>query len=184
MAYNFSKFKEKTAGTAAWFKQELSGLRTGKASPALLDNVMVESYGSKMPIAHVAAVSVEGPRSLMVTPWDKSQVKDIEKAIAAANLGVSTSPDSAGVRVNFPDLTEDRRKMVIKTVKEKLEEGKIAVRKEREETWNDIQAKEKEGAISEDDKFRSKDELQKFVDEANKVLEDLATKKEKEIMGQ
>ena len=181
--YNFSQFKDKTLSTTKWLNQEFSGLRTGRSTPALLDNVMVDSYGAKTPLTHVASISVEDARSLKITPWDKGQIKEIEKAIAAANLGVSTSPDSMGVRVIFPELTEDRRKSIIKLVKDKLEEARVAVRLEREKVWTDIQNKVKDSVLTEDDKFRLKDELQKLVDEANANLEAVAEKKEKEIAG-
>ncbi|HBM46092.1 MAG: ribosome recycling factor [Parcubacteria group bacterium GW2011_GWF2_38_76] len=183
MAYNFSTFKEKTTATANWLVQEFSGLRTGRATPALLDNVMTESYGVKVPITHIASISVEDARSLKIVPWDKSSIKDIERAVAAANLGVSTSPDSSGVRVIFPELTEDRRKTLAKVIKDKLEDARVTIRKEREDVWTDIQAKVRDSLLTEDDKFTLKDELQRLVDAANKNLEDIAEKKEKEIMG-
>lgn len=184
MAYSLNQFKEKTSTTAKWLNQELAVLRTGRATPALLDNVSVESYGSRMPLSHIGSVSIEDPRTLKVTPWDKSQIKEIEKAVTAANLGVSTSPDSSGVRVIFPELTEDRRKMLVKVIKEKLEDGRVALRQEREKVWTDIQEKERDGEIREDDKFTLKEDLQKMVDAANVELEAIAAKKEKEIMGE
>ncbi len=183
MAYNLNQFKDKASATSKWFIQELSSLRTGRATPALLDNVQIESYGSKMPITHIASIGIEDARSLKITPWDKAQIKDIERAIASANLGVSTSPDSIGVRVIFPELTEDRRKTLVKVIKDKMEDARVAIRLEREKIWTDIQEKEREGEISEDEKFRLKDELQKLVDSANKELENITEKKEKEIMG-
>lgn len=183
MAYNFTPFKEKTAATAKWMVQEFAGLRTGRATPALLDNLTVDSYGVKVPISHVASISVEDARSLKIVPWDKSSIKEIEKSIAAANLGVSTSPDSVGVRVIFPELTEDRRKQLVKVIKDKLEDARVTIRKEREEVWTDIQAKVRDSVLTEDDKFALKDELQKLVDAANANLEELAEKKEKEIMS-
>ncbi|MEI6296472.1 MAG: ribosome recycling factor [bacterium] len=181
--YNFTQFKDKTTSTAKWLNQEFAGLRTGRATPALLDSVVIDSYGSKMPLTHVANISIEDARTLKITPWDKNSIKDIERAIAAANLGVSTSPDSLGVRVIFPELTEDRRKTITKLIKERLEEARVAIRLERESVWTDIQAKVRDSLLTEDDKFVLKDELQKLVDEANKNLEAVAAKKEVEIMG-
>ena len=183
MAYNFSSFKAKAGDAEKWLAHELSSIRSGMASPALLDGIEVESYGARTPLFHVANIGIEDARTLKVTPWDKLQIKDIEKAIAAANLGISTSPSSDGVRVIFPALTEERRKFFIKVVKEKMEEARVAVRVEREKVWTDIQDKERKGEIPEDDKFRGKDELQKMVDEVNKKLEDIAGRKEKEIIG-
>jgi|SRR3989344_6867724 len=182
MAYDFSQFKKSSADTLEWLKKEYSGLRTGRATPTLLDNVIVESYGTKQSIKHVASISIEDPKTLKVVPWDKSQLKGIESALRAGNLGVSIAVDDIGIRVGFPELTEETRKSVVKVAKELLEEARISLRKERERIWNDVTEKEKKGDISEDDKFRAKDELQKLVDEANKSLEEITGKKEKEIL--
>jgi len=181
MSYDFSACKEHLKGAEDHFLDQLATLRTGRATPALLDSVQAESYGSRTPIKHLASITIEDPRTLRVTPWDKQAVKDIETAIAAANLGVSTASDSNGLRVVFPELTSERRQMLIKLSREKLEEARISVRAVRDEIWNAIQAKEKEGGMSEDEKFRLKDELQKLIDAANKRLEALADKKEEEI---
>ncbi len=181
MTYDFSSLKTRLQEIEAHFKEALTTLRTGRATPALLDSVQAESYGSRTPIKHLASITIEDPRSLRVTPWDKSQIKPIETGIAAANLGVSTQADGSSLRVIFPELTTDRRKTLIKLAKEKLEEARIAVRVERDHIWSDIQAKETEGTISEDDKFRLKDELQKFVDSANATFEESVAKKEEEI---
>lgn len=183
MAYNFSEFKTHLTEIEAWLTGEYGGIRTGKASPALLDSVMVDSYGSKLPIKHVAAISTEDALTLRITPWDKSQVKGIETAIASANIGVSTAPDSEGIRVIFPTLTEERRKMLIKLTNEKLEEARISMRKEREKSWNEVQEMERTGGIGEDVKFRLKEELQKIVDEGNNKFDTLAAKKREEIEG-
>lgn len=162
-------------------KKEYTGIRTGMASPQLLDSVMVESYGQRMPINQVGSVSIADPRSLLVTPWDASQVKAVEKAITIANLGVSLKTDEKGVRVFFPELTSERRELLLKTAKEKLEHGKITLRNVRDEIVKDIEAKEKLGGMSEDEKFRFKAEMQKLVDAGNKSLEDTFNRKEKEI---
>jgi len=181
--YNFSNFKVKLKEVEDWLGREYLGVRTGKATPQILDSVMVDSYGSKTPIKHVAAIGIEDAQTVKVTPWDRSQIGAIQTAIEAANLGLSVSPDSTGLRVIFPMLTEERRKMLKKLTGEKLEEARISVRKEREKVWEEIQESEKAGSLSEDDKFRGKDELQKIVDEANASLEALAKKKETEIMN-
>ena len=181
MSYNFSQLKQKAKETENWFQKELGSVRTGRASPLILDTVMIESYGAKMPINQLANISVEGPRSLRISPWDKSVVRDIEKGLVVANLGVCIAVDDEGVRINFPELTGERRAQLIKLAKEKLEEARIALRSEREKVWGDIQKQEKEGKMSEDDKFRAKDEMQKIIDEANRKLEELFDKKEKEI---
>ena len=128
-----------------WLTKELLNIRTGRATPALLDSVSVEQYGARTKISHVAAISIEDPKTLRVAPWDKAMIKEIEGALQAANLGVSISTDGAGVRVSFPDLTAERRALLVKLVNEKLESAKVSVRKEREECWNQVVKKEKDG---------------------------------------
>lgn len=182
MDKNFTAFKQKRTEITDWLNKEFSGLRTGRATPMLLDNVFIDSYGSKMPIKHVAAISAEGPKTLRITPWDTTHIKGIEQAIAAANLGVSTAPDSVGIRVIFPDLTAERRTMLAKLVKEKLEEAKISIRKEREKAIGDLTEAKKEGDVSEDEFTRLKESLQKLVEEANNQLESLADGKQDEVM--
>ncbi|MBI5138767.1 MAG: ribosome recycling factor [Candidatus Vogelbacteria bacterium] len=181
MAYNFNQTKEGVKKVNEWLVRELGTIRTGRATPALLDGVMVDSYGSKTQITHVAAISIEDAKTLRVTPWDKSQIKSIETAIAASNLGVSSIPDASGVRVICPDVTADRRKVLLKLINEKTEEAKVSLRGEREKTWNDIQKREKEGEMSEDDKFKCKDELQKMIDEGQRQLLAISEKKQHEI---
>lgn len=183
MPFDFADFKKRLTEVEAWLGEELMGVRTGRAAPAVLDSVMVDSYGAKTPLKHVAGISIEDARTLRVAPWDKGQVKAIEKAIGEANIGVSASADESGIRVFFPELTEDRRKMLTKLAKEKLEDARISVRKERDEVQSDVNAKEKAGDISEDEKFRLKDEMQKYVDATNKKLDELLEKKEREILG-
>jgi ribosome recycling factor len=179
--YDFSNFKKEIKEVENWLIKEFSAIRTGMASPALLDGVRVESYGSLMPVNQVANVSVEDARTLMVSPWDSSQIKALEKAITDANLGVSLSTCSSGVRVIFPELTSERRVLLLKTAKEKLEKARVSLRGEREIVWEDIQKKEKEGEMGEDEKFRLKEDMQKLVDEQSKKFEELFNKKEMEI---
>ena len=183
MQYNFSNFKIGLKKIEEFLGKEYSQLSTGRASPMVLDGVSIESYGSYQPIKNVASVSVEDPKTLRVAPWDKSQIKAIEKAITLADLGFSCATDESGIRVIFPQLTTETRQKLVKVLKEKLEEGRITVRKERGDVWDDIQKQEREAKMTEDEKMRAKDELQKIVDEANKNLEALFEKKEKEVMG-
>lgn len=183
MAYSFSVFQKKIAEVADRLSHELSGIHTGRAAPSLLDHVSIDSYGARMAVPHVAAITVEDSRTIRIAPWDKEQIKPIEKALYDANLGVSVSVDAEGLRISFPDLTTERRTQFVKIARGKLEEARVALRTEREKVWSDIQEKERAGDISEDEKFRAKDDLQKLVDEGNARLEVLIEKKEKEIMG-
>ncbi|MBI3632493.1 MAG: ribosome recycling factor [Candidatus Vogelbacteria bacterium] len=183
MNYNFFQFKKDLKVSEDWLASEFSVLRTGRVSPSILDSITVESYGSWMPIAHVAAISIEDAKTLRVAPWDNTLVKGIEKAIMAANLGVSVAPDSSGIRVSFPDLTEDRRKSLLKVVSGKLEEARVKIRHDRDKEMANIMAKEKAKEITEDERFKLKEDVQGMVVEANQKLEDLAKKKENEIMS-
>jgi len=183
MQYNFSNFKLGNNKIVEYLIREYSQLNIGRASPVILDGVSVESYGSYVPLKNVASVSIEDPKTLRITPWDKNQIKEIEKAIVSSNLGLSVAADASGIRVIFPQLTTETRQTLVKVLKEKLEESRITVRKERERVWDEIQKLEKEGKITEDDKFKAKEDLQKIIDETNKNLENIFEKKEKEVMG-
>lgn len=181
MAHDLNKFKGRLGEIETWLKTELATIRTGRANAALLDGVRVESYGSQLPIVQVAGVGSEDARTLRITPYDKSQSKAIEKAIADADLGVSVNVDDGGLRVIFPELTAERRDLLIKQAHKKLEEARISIRNERDYIWGEIQKEEQAGEISEDDKFRAKDEMQKIVDDVQKRLDEITDAKEKEI---
>ncbi len=181
MAYNFNTFKEGVKGVEEWLKKELYTVRTGRANLSILDGVNVEAYGSFMPINQVANLSMEDVRVVRISPWDASVTKDVEKAIVASDLGLSVTVDDKGLRVIFPELTGERRTSLVKLTKQKLEDAKITLRGEREKTLKDIEAKEKAGEMSEDEKFRLKTELQKMLDECTRNLEGMFEKKEKEI---
>lgn len=183
MQYNFTIFKTDLKKVGDFLSKEYSQLNIGRASPMVLDGISVDSYGSYTDLKNVASINIEDPKTLRVAPWDKSQIKEIEKAIAAANLGLSVATDDMGIRVIFPQLTTESRQKLVKVLKEKLEEQKVTVRKERERVWDDVQAKEKEGKITEDERFKAKEELQKIIDEANRNLEAVFEKKEKEVLG-
>lgn len=165
-----------------WLRKEYSSIRTNQATPNILDAVSVEVYGSNMPINQIASILGSGPKSLLITPWDSSVASNIDKAIRESNLGLSVSLDAQGVRVSFPELTSERRILLTKLVKEKLEEARVRIRAEREKNLATFDRKEKEDGLGKDDKFRLKNELQKLVDNTNQKLEELALKKEKEIL--
>lgn len=183
MQYNFSSFKTELKKVEEFLGKEYSQLNIGRASPMVLDGVTVPSYGSYVPLKNIASISIEDPKTLRIAPWDKSQIKDIEKAIVSANLGLSVAVDEMGIRVIFPQLTTETRQKLVKVLKEKLEESRITIRREREKTWDEVQVLEKAGKMTEDEKFRAKEELQKIIDEANKNLETNFEKKQKEVMG-
>ncbi|HEY5589257.1 MAG TPA: ribosome recycling factor [Candidatus Paceibacterota bacterium] len=177
MAYNTQNFKIELKKVEEWLSKEYSGVHSGRATPMILDNINVESYGSYMPIKNVASVTIEDPKTLRIAPWDKNQIKGIESAINAANLGLSVVSDSDGVRAIFPMLTTENRTKLVKVLKEKLEDARISIRQERQ---GEI---DKTGDLPEDDQKRAKDDIQKCVDEANNNLEAIFAKKEIEIMN-
>lgn len=183
MNYDFKPFDSKIAAAREWLGKEYQGLRTGRAAPAILDGILVSAYGGVVPLKQVGNVGVEDARTLRVSAYDAGLLKDIERAITAANLGVGTSSDGASVRVTFPELTSERRLQLVKLAKGKLEEARTTVRLARDDAWKEIQEREKEGTLTEDDKFSLKEELQKKVDAANGELEKAFEGKEKEMQS-
>ena len=181
--YDFSHADQKLKGSKEWLQQAFQGIRTGRATPSILDSVMVDAYGSQTPIKQVANIGIEDARTLKITAWDATLNKAIERGIQDANLGLGCVVDSAGIRITFPQLTGERRTELTKIAKSKLEEARTAVRVARDECWKDIQAKEEEGGMSEDEKFRLKDELQKKVDTTNQDLESMFEKKGEEMQS-
>ena len=183
MIYNFTQLKTQVKDVEEWLKKENSQIRTGRASIGLLDFIRVNSYDTLVPLNQVGNLSTEDPRTIRISPWDSSQVKEIEKVLVASNLGVSVSVDDRGIRVCFPPLTTERRDEFVKLAKTKLEQAKVSLRKHRDEAWEDIQTKEEEGGMGEDEKFRFKTEMEKIIQDAGKNIEALCKKKEDEIMN-
>jgi ribosome recycling factor len=181
MAYDFSKLQTHIKETEEWLQREFTGIRTGRAAPALLDNVKPEAYGIPTPVSQLASITIEDARTLRIIPWDKSITKNIEKAITDADLGVGVGADDQGVRVSFPELTAERRTMLIKLAKDRLEQARVTLRGHRTDALKALEAAEKEGGMSQDDLKRYKDELQKFIDKGNEALDALGKKKETEI---
>ncbi len=163
-------------------KVEFAKLRTGKASPALLDTISVEYYGSKMPIRQVANVSAPEPRLIVVQPWDKKMLGEIEKAILKSDLGLNPTNDGIVVRVPIPQLTEERRHSLVKLAKKAGEDSKIAVRNIRRDANEKLKKLEKDHQISEDSLHKAQDETQKLTDDFIKKIDDLVNAKEKDIM--
>ena len=181
MVYDFKPLEKKIADVEERLARDLTGVRTGRANPAILDGVFIETYGTRMPINQVATITVEDARSLRISPWDSSNTKEIEKAITQANLGISVGADEKGVRVFFPELTAERRASLLKLAKEKVESAKVSLRAARDEVWGDIQSKERKGEMPEDDKFRAKEDMQRRVDEANAAFDAALERKAKEL---
>lgn len=181
MAYIFTRFDTRAQEVVDWLGKEFVVIRTGRATPALLDSIQVESYGARVPIHQISSISVESARTLRVSPWETSSIRAIEKAITDADFGVSVASDDRGVRVTFPELTTDRRVQLLKLAKARLEDARVSLRQARDEAIKEIDPKEKEGDLTKDEKFRTKEELQKRVDRMNEKLNGMFEKKEVEI---
>ena len=164
------------------YLHELSGIRTGRANPALLNTVMVESYGSKMPLEHVASVSVSDAKTLVISPWDKSQMQAIEKGIQVANLGFNPSSDGTVIRITLPALNEQRRNEMVKMVGQTAEKARIGVRNARESVMKEMKKAEGDGKISRDDLTGGQKKLQEVIDKLNQEIKEHAESKDKEIM--
>jgi len=181
MAYDFTTLKTNIKETEEWLSRELSGVRTGRATPMLLDNIKPEAYGTRTPISQLANVSVEDARTLRIIPWDASLVKDIERGITEADLGVGVSVDGQGLRVSFPELTSERRVQLGKIAGDKTEQARVTLRGHRTEAIKELDEAKKEGGMGEDEIARLKTDVQKFIDAGNENLAALLTKKESEI---
>jgi len=177
MAYNTQNFKIELKKVEEWLSKEYSQVHTGRATPVVLDSITVESYGNYVAIKNLAGVTIEDPKTLRIVPWDKNSVKSIENAIRDADIGLSVLSDSNGIRVIFPMLTTESRVKLVKILKEKLEEARISVRKMRQEEIDSLDD------LSEDEKKRGKEDVQKCVDETNSNLEVIFNKKETDIMN-
>jgi ribosome recycling factor len=175
------KFKDEINKTLDFFKNELSGIRSNRPHPGLLENVKVEYYGSTMPLKQMANVQVSPPNCLIVQAWDKEALPALEKAIQAANLGVSTANEGAHIRVVLPSLSKERRDEISSLVKRKAEESRVNLRHLRDDVMNEIKKLFDDKKIGEDDKFRKKDEIQKMVDDFNKQVDEQVKKKEEEL---
>ncbi len=179
---NLNEHKPQFDKVIEHLKKELSALRTGRANPAILDTVKVESYGAMMDIKSLASISVPDAQTIMVEPWDAGVVKDIERGIVAANIGLAPVVDGKRIRITLPKMTEENRKDLVKVVGRKAEEAKVGIRAVREELRNAIIETEKKGEISEDGRFRAQDELEKTVKGYVEQVEQVAEEKEREIM--
>lgn len=163
-------------------KKELATVRAGRANPSLLDKVMVEYYGALTPLNQLANVNTPDPRTLVIQPWDKTVLSEIERAIQKADLGVLPNNDGTIIRINIPQLTEERRKELVKLVKKIGEESKVAIRNIRRDANDEMKKLEKAKEISEDELRRTQDEIQKLTDKYVSDVDQLINKKEKEIL--
>ena len=178
----YSSHEEKMVKSLESLKRELAAIRTGRATPALLDRVQVDYYGTPTPVNQVANVSVPDPRSLLIQPWEKTMVPEIEKAIMKSDLGLTPNSDGAVIRLNLPQLTQERRAEFVKVAHKKAEEAKVAIRNVRRDANDALKKLEKDKSVPEDELKKAQDEVQKLTDRYIKDADQLTAVKEKEIM--
>lgn len=164
-----------------FLERELLKIRTSRATPSLVEDVIVDCFGQKFPLKQLAAISTPETKQILIQPWDKSYIEGIVKALEKTGVGANPIVDKDIIRINLPPLSEEYRKSLLRLISEKQEEARKTIRHWREEAWSEIQEKTKAGEIREDDKFRAKDELQELIDDYNKKIEEIGEKKKKEI---
>lgn len=179
----FAKTKERMEKCLDSLERDFSTIRAGRANPNVLNNVMVDYYGTPTPVVQMAAVSVPEPRLLVIQPWDASTLKDIEKAINVADIGINPQNDGKVIRLAFPQLTEEHRKNLVKDVAKRGEEAKVAVRNVRRDAMDDLKKMKKDNAITEDDLKDGEKKMQDITDKYIKQVEDMTKKKEDEILS-
>ncbi len=183
MAGKYEQFEIKMKKSIAVLDSDLNTIRAGRANPSILDKVTVEYYGAASPIAQVATVSVPDPRTIMIQPWDATLISEIEKAILKSELGINPQNDGKSIRLNFPPLTEERRKEIVKEVGKKEEGTKVAIRAIRRDAMDFYKNEKKNGEITEDDLKGIEKDIQNLTDKYIKEIEDTCAKKEKEILS-
>ncbi len=176
------KIKDKLEEVIVFFESELKNIRVGRATPSLVEDLPVEYFGTKTPLKQVATISVQDPKTLLISPWSPDSLAKIEKAVRESEMGLNPINDGKVIRIILPALTEERRRELIKILGKKTEEARIKIRNIRENFWNQIQEAERKREISEDEKFKAKNRIQEFVNEYNKKVEELGKKKEEDIL--
>ena len=179
----YKDVEEKMKKSVSVFVENLESIRAGRANPKVLNKINVEYYGTPTPISQVASVSVPEARLIVIQPWDKSILQDIEKEIQKADIGINPINDGNVIRLSFPELTEERRKELVKDIKKMVEEAKVAIRNIRRDSIEQFKQKEKNSEITEDDLRVAEDEIQKLTDKYNKEIDLEFEKKEKEVMS-
>ena len=181
MATGYEEFETKMRKTSENLSTNLASVRAGRANAAVLDQITVDYYGTPTPIQQVASISTPDPRNLLITPWDKSTLKGIEKAIMASELGINPQNDGTCIRLVFPQLTEERRRELAKQVKKYAEEAKVAIRNIRRDAMDSFKTQKKNGDMTEDDVKIAEKDFQKITDDWIKEIDKIADKKEKEL---
>jgi ribosome recycling factor len=178
----YAEAKTRMKGAIQALEEDLAGIRTGRANPALVEKLQVEYYGSPTPLQQLASIGVPEPRQLLIRPYDPSTLRDIERAILASDLGLTPNNDGKAIRLNLPLLTEERRRELVKIVKNRVEEARVAIRNVRRDSIKDLRDFENEKMISEDDLKLGEQELQKITDEYIEEINTIGERKETEVL--
>lgn len=176
-----AKVKPEFDKSLMFLEKELAQVRTGRASPSLVENIVVNCFGENFPLKQLAAISIPEPRQILIQPWDKSYLEGIVSALSKTGVASNPIVDKEVIRVNLPSLTEDYRKELLKLISEKQEEVRKVMRKNRDEVWSDIQNRARLGEIREDDKFKAKEGLQDLIDDYGEKIDEIGERKRKEI---
>ena len=179
---DYANIEEKMKKTVSIFEENLSEVRAGRANPAILNKITVDYYGTATPINQVAGISVPEARLIVIQPWDMSVLKEIEKSILASDIGITPNNDGKVIRLNFPELNEERRKELVKDIRKIGEEAKIAVRNSRRDGIDEARKKQKDSEITEDELKQAEDQIQKLTDKYTEEIDKLLANKEKEIL--
>ena len=180
---DYTKMEEKMDKAVNMLSEKLAEVRAGRANPAILNKVKVDYYGTPTPINQMAGISVPEARLIVIQPWDISQLKEIEKAILASDIGINPNNDGKVIRLTFPELNEERRKEIVKDIKKMAEDAKVGVRNARREGIDEAKAQQKEGEITEDEEKQAETEIQKRTDNKIAEIDKILAKKEEEIMS-
>lgn len=179
---HYKVYEEKMKKSVEAVERDFGAVRAGRANASVLNRIQVDYYGTHTPIQQIAAVASPDPRTLLITPWDASALKGIEKAIQESDLGINPQNDGRNIRLNFPQLTEERRKELVKQIRKYAENGKVAIRNIRRDAMESFKKKEKASEITEDDLKQAEKDLQKLTDDSSKKIDELLARKEKELM--
>ena len=178
-----NEIEEKMEKSIEVYQNKLMEIRAGRANPAILNRITVEYYGVQTPINQVAGISVPEARTIMIQPWDQNVLKSIEKSILASDIGINPNNDGKVIRLNFPELTEERRKELVKEIKKIAEDAKVSIRSIRKDGMDDVKEKQKNSEITEDDKEKLENQIQKLTDKYVETIDEILDKKEKDIMN-
>jgi len=176
-----NKIKPELEKVISFLEKEMAKVRTGRASPSLVEDIIIDCFGQKFPLMQLATISIPEPKQILIHPWDKSYIEGIVRALEKTGIGANPIVDKELIRINLPSLTEEYRKNLLRFLSGKIEEARKTIRKWRDDSWSEIQEKFRQGKIREDDKYRGKNELQKLIDEYNEKVEEIGERKKKEI---